>query len=60
LRATSPKLGHHVSIANSMTGKLDRAVIWATPGGSSPERRLTAEILKPLLGARSPKPTGAG
>jgi predicted dinucleotide-binding enzyme len=36
-------------------------VIWTTPGGSSPERRLTARILKPLLsGARSPKLTGAG
>jgi hypothetical protein len=36
-------------------------VIWTTPGGNSPERRLTARILKPLLsGARSPKLTGAG
>ena len=40
---------------------LSTVVIWTTPGGSSPERRLTAGILKPLLsGARSPKPTGAG
>ena len=36
-------------------------VIWTTPGGSSPERRLTAWILKPALsGARSPRLIGAG
>src|SRR6266545_2292074 len=36
-------------------------VIWTTPGGSSPERRLTVGILKPLLSdARSPKLIGAG
>src|SRR5258705_5505548 len=36
-------------------------VIWTTPGGSSPERRLTAGILKPLLSiVRSPKRSEAG
>ena len=36
-------------------------MIWTTPGGSSPERRLTAGILKPALsGARSPRLIGAG
>src|SRR2546422_1491859 len=35
--------------------------IWTTPGGSSPERRPTVGILKPLLsGVRSPKLFGAG
>ena len=44
-----------------LASTLSTVVIWTTPGGSSPERRLTARILKPLLsGARSPKPTGAG
>src|SRR5213593_942158 len=35
--------------------------IWTTPGGSSPERRPTVRILKPLLSSvRSPKLFGAG
>jgi hypothetical protein len=40
---------------------VDGGEIWTIPGASSPERRLTAGILKPLLsGARSPKLIGAG
>src|SRR5437763_5653407 len=36
-------------------------VSWTTPGGSSPERRLTVGISAPLRSsARSPKLTGAG
>jgi hypothetical protein len=36
-------------------------VIWTNPGGSNPERQLTATILTPLVsGARSLKPTEAG
>ena len=36
-------------------------VIWTTRGGNSPERRLTAGILKPTLsGARSPRLIGVG
>jgi hypothetical protein len=40
---------------------LSTVVIWTIPGGSSPERRLTARTLKPLLsGARSRKLIEAG
>ena len=50
------KRGHRVSIANSRGPE-----IWTTRGGSSPERRLTAGILKPLLsGARAQKRIEAG
>src|SRR5262245_2402804 len=44
-----------------LVSTLSTGVIWTTPGGNSPERRLTAGISNLLLfGGRSPKPTGAG
>ncbi|HJS59407.1 MAG TPA: hypothetical protein VKA01_14990, partial [Vicinamibacteria bacterium] len=44
-----------------LASTLSTVVIWTRPGGSSPERRLTAAISKPLLsGARSPKLIEAG
>ena len=49
------------ALSTILASSLSTRVIWTTPGGSSPERRPTARILKPLLsGARSPKLTGAG
>jgi hypothetical protein len=42
-----------------LASTLSTVVLLTTPGGSRPERRLTAATLKPLLsGARSPKLTG--
>ena len=44
-----------------LASTLSMVVIWTTRGGSSPERRLTARTLKPLLsGVRSPKLIEAG
>ena len=43
-------------LVDDLASTLSMAVIWTTPGASSPGRRLTARILKPLLcGARWPK-----
>jgi hypothetical protein len=61
--AGDPRTPRQYCFASSMilASTLSMAVFWTTPGGSSPERRLTAAISKPLLsGARSPKLTEAG
>ena len=56
----TPRQQCFVSLMISVS-TLSTVVIWTNPGGSSPERRLTARILKPLLsGERSPKLIEAG
>src|SRR3989442_180808 len=49
------------ALSTILASTLSTVVIWKTPGGNSPERRLIAGILKPLLYvARSQKLIEAG